>query len=162
MWGLITQMESVSHIFLLITLSYFVMLLGNDCFTSGWLLYVSKQLLDWRLMWGKVKLSLLGRWVTWMIKLVYFSAGWVVWQWNIWECLWVHRLRQLLFGIPFWIRWKRNFLVDSDSSYQGKVDSLCWKAICQAFQHAIFLRLPSLNLWLTDWKEFREISSRGC
>ena len=64
-------------------------------------------------MCGKVKLSLLGRCVTFSLWLISFNAGWEVCIWSTWVCLWVLCTKHPLFGIRSLRGWIRSFQVGS-------------------------------------------------
>ena len=94
---------------------------------------------------GKVRFSLLGRWIIWMLWLISLVAGWAVCLWNTWGCHLVHRSRQLLFGIPFWRRWRRNYQDGNTFIYPRVVCSLYWRAFFLAFL-LIFLSLFTIPM----------------
>ena len=102
-------------------------------------------------MRGKVKLSLLGRCVTFSIWLISFNARWAVCLWFTWVCHWVLRTKQPLFGIRSLRWWKRSFQAGSGFICLRVVDSPCWRVPFQAFRRITFPFLPSLKLWRLDW-----------
>ena len=144
--------------FLLMIPFFSVMPLESKFFPLGWFWLVSKLLLVWRWTWGKMKLSLLGRCVTFSLWLISFDAGWAICLWFTWVCHWVLCTKQPLFGIRSLRGWKRSFQARSGFICQRVVDSPCWRVPFQAFWLITFPFLLSLKLWRLDWNAFKGTS----